>query len=350
MNKQKRLSPIVIIVMIAILFGGYLIYQNQFKSVTPSSPQTTQPGSDEAANWKTYTNTKYGYSIKYPTDWIVNDPCIADKQFLDCSAPEVSIKSLEKFTLNEQDINYSIRISKLDKDPRDTTGLIAFYVPPGGYKEEKINSIDVLKGLGMNNTLEFYFKKRENNYIWITFGPYSEKAPFPKQGSFYKTFNKILSTFKFTDQNQADTFNWKTYTNTKWSFSFKYPSQFTLKEDKSESIQYPSGTRYSLWFYITEDGKERFSGYSVTIHSAPGKTLLQAYPQEARQQAQSVPIKLIANKYGAGEAASATDNQYGTLYFRVKDNFFEINPIYQDSTANDKIWNYPVLDTLKFAQ
>src|SRR3989344_7656451 len=40
----------------------------------PSQPAQTSlvpstPSAAATANWKTYTNTTYGYHIKYPTDW-----------------------------------------------------------------------------------------------------------------------------------------------------------------------------------------------------------------------------------------------------------------------------------------
>lgn len=192
--------PLILIVLIVVAVGGYFLYQQQNKS-TPSTPpaQTvTQPSSTskETANWKTYTNTIDGYSIKYPTDWIVDDTCMVDKQCV--GGISASIKSPEKFTLNEQNImSYSIKIFKSDKDPRDTTGQITGYNPPGGYKEYKINNIDVLESIGMNGTLEFSLKKSVNYYIYISFLSYSKKTPFPEQERFLKTFNQILSTFRF---------------------------------------------------------------------------------------------------------------------------------------------------------
>jgi len=214
MKTERGLAPVFIVLILAALVGGYLIYQNQPKTYSTTSTNhstiptsvasTAATGSAETANWKTYINTKYGYSIKYPTGWIVDDQCMAKNPPMGCSQSQVYINSLEKkkFNVGGQDINinYSISIIKTDRDPRDTTGLMAYYNPPGGYKEDKINNIDVLESLGMNNTLEFFFKKGENNYIFLSFGPYSKdskKTPFPEQERFYKTFNQILSTFRF---------------------------------------------------------------------------------------------------------------------------------------------------------
>ncbi len=37
-----------------------------------TTQQQTQKPTDATTDWKTYTNTKYGYSIKYPTNWYIN--------------------------------------------------------------------------------------------------------------------------------------------------------------------------------------------------------------------------------------------------------------------------------------
>lgn len=72
---QKGLAPILIVILIAAAVGGYFIYQKQIKPVVVPQ-QTAQPSSTNAspaptgvgeiANWKTYTNTKVGFQIKYP--------------------------------------------------------------------------------------------------------------------------------------------------------------------------------------------------------------------------------------------------------------------------------------------
>lgn len=64
--KQKGLAPILIVLFIALGIGGYLIYQKQPKPVSISQPSSNPVTSDETANWKVYTSSQYGFSIKYP--------------------------------------------------------------------------------------------------------------------------------------------------------------------------------------------------------------------------------------------------------------------------------------------
>lgn len=78
---QKGFSWVLIIVLVAIGFGGYLIYQKGTKPVSISQPspsisdKTPQPTQDEIPNWKTYTDKDVientGFYLKIPNGWIV---------------------------------------------------------------------------------------------------------------------------------------------------------------------------------------------------------------------------------------------------------------------------------------
>lgn len=76
---QKGFSAILVIVLVALIIGGgYLIYQKQFKPAPvpqPTSQSVSTPvpvsnnestNSAETANWRTFTNVKYGFLFKYP--------------------------------------------------------------------------------------------------------------------------------------------------------------------------------------------------------------------------------------------------------------------------------------------
>lgn len=77
--KQKGFAPILIILILAaVLLSGYFIYQKQTKPISspePSPLSTEAPAKveDPTANWETYTNTKYGYSFKYPTNLSIKE-------------------------------------------------------------------------------------------------------------------------------------------------------------------------------------------------------------------------------------------------------------------------------------
>jgi len=68
------LSILGIILAVGLVFAGYKlgqrsIYPELDEGPTPTPIVEATPTPDLTANWKTYTNIKYGYSIKYPLDW-----------------------------------------------------------------------------------------------------------------------------------------------------------------------------------------------------------------------------------------------------------------------------------------
>lgn len=76
MNKQKGLAPLLIIILIALALGGYLLYQKQTKLIATPQPvaSTVASSSADISDWKTYTNTKYGFEIKYPIEAFIYVP------------------------------------------------------------------------------------------------------------------------------------------------------------------------------------------------------------------------------------------------------------------------------------
>lgn len=112
--KQKGLAPIVIVVLIAALtVGGYLIYKLPRNVVTPQTLQTTPVPSPtpipspaptstgETANWKTYRNEEYKYSVDYPNTFQVIEAKIGDPT-KKCCATVLLKNELQKVTFNEE--------------------------------------------------------------------------------------------------------------------------------------------------------------------------------------------------------------------------------------------------------
>jgi len=71
-HKGKILGGVLgIFVFAGAVFGAYKFGQRQVQPgpwPTPTPGAVATPTPDPTANWKIYTNTKYGYSIKYPED------------------------------------------------------------------------------------------------------------------------------------------------------------------------------------------------------------------------------------------------------------------------------------------
>ncbi len=78
MQRGQTLVYILVGVLILISVAGgayYLARQTTPKSqasvVISQTPQSAPSSVNETVDWKTYTNTVYGYSISYPSDWSV---------------------------------------------------------------------------------------------------------------------------------------------------------------------------------------------------------------------------------------------------------------------------------------
>ena len=89
-HNRGFIAPFLIISIAILLVGGYLYTQNQkaapypstnssllatsttqtTNSQTPSqTPTSVQTNDSQTTGWKTYINTKYGFSFKYPSTW-----------------------------------------------------------------------------------------------------------------------------------------------------------------------------------------------------------------------------------------------------------------------------------------
>lgn len=118
------------------------------------------------ANWKTYTNAKWGISFKYPETWFPQE------------APQSSQQG--------DAVNFY---------PNGVTP------DPGGGGETPFNSVfsvenqdwPAIRGVGYNGEQDYIPIKLTSNSE-LVFGPHNEDAA--------KSLDTIISTIKFTDQNQ----------------------------------------------------------------------------------------------------------------------------------------------------
>ncbi len=187
-DKKKCVLCGTVAVMVLFLASAITFFigkQLNLKQISLCSPcpacerceqAINQPSTDPTAGWKTYTNEKYGYSLKYPTDWQYKER-------------ELTIAAQEVWFGN-----------------KNLENIITFYVNKDKYlTEEKITCLQ--KGgkeimVGENKGLIEYFPDGQN--------PAQDFVCFEKRGRSYEfqyvystsvdsknLFNQILSTFKF---------------------------------------------------------------------------------------------------------------------------------------------------------
>lgn len=147
---------------------------------TPLPSITSVREGDPTANWKTYKNTEYRYSLKYPPDWVVTE------------FPKDLLK--ESTTLGEVKIN-----SKKDNDTPNVkiSVLKVNTYTKGGGERFILNNVPAERGINEIPTGVFH------NTIVATKGGFDyrielEYATSDKE-QFTKIYDQILSTFKFLD-------------------------------------------------------------------------------------------------------------------------------------------------------
>ena len=223
---------IILIVILLIIFAGggaYLALNSKTlpagrqakPSISPTSAPTSIP--DPTANWKQFNDTETGIGFKYPINYKL-EVRNADYLLASLLSPINSTrKSQEGLGIDElkiefllpQPTSYSLEqiINTAKQQPNERgTDPLRFEA-----KDTVIGGVNA-KILTTQYSSVYYIVK-DKNLIQI--------IKYPSITNHQAEFDQILSTFKFTDANQTtDTSSWKTYTNSVYSFSFKYPSDW----------------------------------------------------------------------------------------------------------------------------
>jgi len=71
LNKKFIVTFVVLLLLGASAYAGIWYWQNQ--QVVQEAGPTFTPRADVTANWKTYTNTQYGFEIKYPASFRLSE-------------------------------------------------------------------------------------------------------------------------------------------------------------------------------------------------------------------------------------------------------------------------------------
>lgn len=187
---------VAIAIILVIGVGGYFIYQKQAikPAITPQQvPQLTpSPIPDQTANWKTYTNTKYNFSLQYPA--IYQHTFMEDVNKNEASPYAVKLLDIEDWHSGN---------SKTPGAGGYTGDHIQFLIHPNtGDSNSKIPPI------GPNDKTVMVAGQLVLKSIGITI----QVGPFEHNGTIYElhddlsngqrdtsNFDQMLATFKFTN-------------------------------------------------------------------------------------------------------------------------------------------------------
>jgi len=204
-QNQPAVAPWLLIIFIIVLLagGGYLGWyfynQSKTKPVAPAptvTTPTTTPVSATAtstANWAAYSNTKYNYSLKYPTGWYVYGYKTGDEATTDTA--NIAMK-------NAQSQSHYIKVSTGNNAEMETiitnlankTGYQTSATTLGGQAATQYIWTEVLNG--QNVSINKLVKTVKGDYTYYLFGITTDynKTATVDQGN----FTQILSTFQFT--------------------------------------------------------------------------------------------------------------------------------------------------------
>ena len=215
----------VIVLILVIGAGGYFLYQKQTSKPTNSSqisPPTTSPTLDETANWKTYTNAKYGYSFKYPPK-LTSIELSPDKGEMVVSIAGKSegssdegyytgLFNISSFipgdTLYDSDeiakellaLKVGDQYQPADRLIGNLTSTYPTYKRLSGMTISGVQAkVFETKSTDGGLLKKFYVSNKDTNYLIVSDFYSTQSEYYPQE-----LYDQILSTFKFTDQDSSD--------------------------------------------------------------------------------------------------------------------------------------------------
>ena len=216
-NREFPNQQVVIGVIISlILLGGVFAWQKGWlKDIQRQEIQQE----NETASWEIYKSLKYGYEIKYPNNWQIED---LSSVYDEAS----SIKSDVRFyppqvTLYDKSAKDPfIEVEVLDNSKGNSIPVTFRFTWPTSCKDVEVGD---LRFCQFNMYAEDSFSDitvyalSKDNLIYIV----AIKCDLPKctSTSEFNVFEQMLSTFRFVDEI-AD---WQTYRDEEWGIEFKYP-------------------------------------------------------------------------------------------------------------------------------
>ncbi|KKU03139.1 MAG: hypothetical protein UX06_C0045G0005 [Candidatus Giovannonibacteria bacterium GW2011_GWA2_45_21] len=243
---QKYIFIIAVIVLLGI--GGYYVATKKAEAPVTSENQQNVNTSDETANWKTYTNTKYGFEIKYPSTWKLKNNLLS---FTTDNGRTATLHMLDsaRFDGPTQNIYIGTELGTEWAGILCEQGLCSAVFK---YHSSSLDSRGFSFHLVIAN-VDSDFDRSPGSPDW--------KNPRPIFSNDIATVRKALLTFEIVPR-AGETANWKTYRNDKYGFEIKYPSKWFISESANtvgltdyDATKYeqgnPEGTAIQFVSYTT---------------------------------------------------------------------------------------------------
>lgn len=226
-------TTIFLLIALAIFFTSTLVllYLYFYKPLptstfTPTTGVIPTETINPTADWKIYTNTKYGFSLEYPSD--ANTTSRDPNPF----PVAIQIENLKPrtgggggpevegwfMTISETQSNANnLTLTQWAREKNLITGIVTTNTSIGGQPAIHWNTT------GGDVQLSYYLIKRNTGMTLILINDNSFKNQ--------KIIDQIFSTIKFIEPIT----NWKTYINKTYNFSFEYPNNWDISEKTGTS-------------------------------------------------------------------------------------------------------------------
>lgn len=270
------------------------------------------PVINEVKDWKTYTNSEYGFEFKYPNDWIISrQPTLDSDGTVIIGFASSDIQKNPQFKEYGGDFNifiYNNPSSLSIKDYfNDKPGLGPNLIgdASGGVKNIIVDG---------QNGLRLYGVTGESTSDVAIFPNFVNKKFIVIEDIYNPSLiDKILSSFRLIKPT-TKVIDWKTYVNNEFGFSFDYPSNDILRfQETSEYLIFGvTNSDFEVWIWKPETS---FDDY------VKSQSLGTEIGCEKKIVAKKIGNVLGKEVFGcSGEGHSFSD----TFYFNAKNLIWEI--------------------------
>ena len=217
--------------------GGYYFYQTKSKDsqnipTSRPSPQAQTIKKDETSDWKVYENQEIGYSIKYPTDANIKVYTTLSDISLNKTITIINfnkgnsyISILHEPNPNRLPVNQWLEERRKEEKMNCQLDCFGF---SSDAKQMTIDGNEALgQSLGSVIGTENVYLSVDNYILWFRATTQSEIGP---NETTKQLLLDMLQTFKFSDDETA---NWKIFDNSKFGYSFEYPTSWELESKES---------------------------------------------------------------------------------------------------------------------
>lgn len=158
--RKGFIPPFILIVGAAIL--GWLIYYVSNKNQPFDQPPITpQESKDPYQNWKTYENKAYGFSIRYPKEWFVQEYASYAANFT-LTSPQIQENSSAAVRIRFNRLAESVDLKTFEKIYNNLAPQESFFEPLDvKSKVVKIRNFDVEGARAVEYTVDRIFTALE---------------------------------------------------------------------------------------------------------------------------------------------------------------------------------------------